>query len=744
MKKSHKQKSKAQETTLQTNQTSSSSKTTNTSNKYSYSTTESKPKENKSVKTEPLSLISFPRETLKLLGIFAIIAIAVTIVYSNHFNNAFHLDDTHTILENSYIKDINNLALFFKDGTTFSALPSNQSYRPMVTASLAFDYWLGKSLDPFYFHLSMFIVFLVQGLLMMFFYWKILEQAAMPPKLNIIFTGLATAWYLLHPVNAETINYVISRSDSYSTFFVILAFVVYMYSPLSRKLHLYLIPVALGALTKEPVVVFAGLLFFYQICFEQQVNLKALLEKFDKKEVEKVKNAIISSLPSILFCGALVVFLGVMRPKTYSPGGISLINYLITQPYVIAHYVASLFLPVWLSIDTDWAPFTTMAEIRIFIGFGAVAALVYLVIFTSQEQKLRPICFGIAWFLLALLPTSVVPLAEVLNYHRPFFPYVGIVLAALIALSLLLTKHNFISEQYELKPSITILLVLTVGCYAVGTHLRNKVWTTEEAIWKDATIKSPENGRALMSYGLTLMGKANYQEAEKYMVKALEYTPYYAYLHVNLGVLKESMAQPAEAEKYFQQAINYGSIYPTVFFFYGRFLKNQNRLPEAVEKLNKALELAPNHVDSQRMLMDIYQQQEDFTRLEALANQVLRQTPNNIDAKFYLEAARNKQSPLDTAKLQAYATNTPQSLLDLSLKYYLAGRYKECIDAANDALKLKPDYAEAYNNICTAYNGLKEWDKAIPACEQAIKLKPDFQLAKNNLAWAMDEKKKQP
>lgn len=704
---------------------------------------EDKPKEPKFIEPQSSAFISLPTETFKLISIFVLIAIVVTIVYSNHFGNVFHLDDTHTIIENNYIKDIKNIPLFFRDGTTFSALPTNQSYRPIVTASLAFDYWLGKSFDPFYFHLSMFIVFLAQGLLMMFFYWKILDLTGMPGKLNIILTSAATAWYLLHPVNAETINYVISRSDSYSTFFVVLAFVIYMYSPFCKRWHLYLIPVVLGALTKEPVVMFAGLMFFYQLCFEQQVNLKKLIEKFDKKEIDKIKATIITSLPSILCSGALAVFLTLMRPKTFSPGGISLINYLITQPYVIFHYVVSLFFPLWLSIDTDWEPFSTMLEGRIFIGIGFIVILVYLIVVTSQEQKLRPICFGIAWFLLALIPTSVVPLAEVLNYHRPFFPYVGLIIAVFAFLELLFSKYDLISAKQELKPIAIGTLVIAIGFYGLGTHLRNKVWSTDEAIWKDATIKSPRNGRALMSYGLVLMGKADYANAEKYMIKALEFTPYYAYLHINIGILKEAMGQTAEAEKYFQQGVQYGGIYPTVFFFYGRFLKNQNRLPEAVEKLTKALSLAPNHVDSQRMLMEIYQQQEEFTKLEALADLVLKQSPNNIEAKFYLQAAKNKQSPLETAKATAYAIKTPQSLLDLSLKYYLAGRYEDCIDAANEALKLKTDYAEAYNNICTAYNGLKQWDKAIPACEQAIKLKSDFQLAKNNLAWAQDEKKKQ-
>ena len=32
------------------------------------------------------------------------------------------------------------------------------------------------------------------------------------------------------------------------------------------------------------------------------------------------------------------------------------------------------------------------------------------------------------------------------------------------------------------------------------------------------------------------------------------------------------------------------------------------------------------------------------------------------------------------------------------------------------------------------------WDDGIRAAEEAVRLKPDFQLAKNNLAWAQSQK----
>jgi protein O-mannosyl-transferase len=52
------------------------------------------------------------------------------------------------------------------------------------------------------------------------------------------------------------------------------------------------------------------------------------------------------------------------------------------------------------------------------------------------------------------------------------------------------------------------------------------------------------------------------------------------------------------------------------------------------------------------------------------------------------------------------------------------------------AISLRPLYAEAWNNIAAASNAMSRWDDGIHAAEEAIRLKPDYQLARNNLAWA--------
>ena len=140
--------------------------------------------------------------------------------------------------------------------------------------------------------------------------------------------------------------------------------------------------------------------------------------------------------------------------------------------------------------------------------------------------------------------------------------------------------------------------------------------------------------------------------------------------------------------------------------------------------------------------MDIYFERREFTELATLAQSTLDLAPEDEKATAYLRATQ-KGNPLLQVALERVKTHrTPENLLELSLRYYEAGQFTKCIDAAEEALKLKSDYGPAYINICAAYNALKQWDRAIEAGEKAVRLNPNNPLAKNNLAWAKREKMK--
>jgi tetratricopeptide (TPR) repeat protein len=645
----------------------------------------------------------------RLWPLAAIALLAIALSYSNHFQNQFHFDDSHTVEQNVWIRSLANIPKFFTDATTFSTLPANRSWRPLVSTSLAVDYWLGGGLKPLWFHISTFFWFLVQLVLMFVLFRQILRYADESEWADYA-ALFAAGWYGLHPAMAETVNYVIQRGDLYSTLGVVASMALYAALPGYRKTFLYLIPAAVGMLAKLPAVVFPAMLAGYILLFEKPATRAPM-------------TAIGAAL---LATGPIAAISAWMTPSTYTPAATSGFDYVTTQPWVALHYFVSFFLPVTLSADSDLSAFTDPLTARALAGYVFLIALLYAIYRTASQKRLRPVCFGLLWFLLGLLPTSLFPLAEVENDHRMFLPFVGLALAATWAVVLALRARPRIPVG-----AIAGGAAIAMAAYGQGTWQRNKVWHAEESLWRDVVTKSPANGRGLMNYGLALMGRGATVEALGYFERAARYTPNYFVLEINTAIAHGVLGHNPEAEAHFKRAVQLAPNEAQPVYFYGRWLRQKRRAVEAEAMLERAVRLNPAYFDPRYELMATYADAGLAAQARTLATDTLKIAPGDPIALRYQNFAATA-APAPTA----------EDYLETSLALHQAGQFEEALKAAREALRLRPDYAEAWNNIAAANEGLGRWDDAIAAATQAIRLKPDFQLARNNLAWSLQQKQK--
>lgn len=650
-----------------------------------------------------LNMNSSKNTKIFLLG-FAILII-VLVSYSNHFTNGFYFDDSHVINSNGAIRDIGNIALFFTDPTTFSSLPANQAYRPMVTLMNAVDYWLaGNELNPVYFHLHIFFWYLLQCVLMFFLlrniFWKAGEY-----KWGEYIALFAVGWYAVHTANSETINYISARSDSFSTLCVVACLLLFQYDK-TRRYFVYMIPLVLGILTKQTTVMVYPLLFLYLFFFES--GKRNLLGGFT--------SALKASAPvGIVVIGIFLFNQLYFTPETTvsSNTSVTKLQYFSTQWFVITHYLGNFFIPINLSADPDIFVIEDLFSLKKLWGLSVIIVMLGLAYKCYQRIETRPIAFGILWFFVALLPTSsFVPLYQMSNDHRTFFPYIGLVLAVSHGLAYLILKwENEISKSDLKKGAIVFAVFLVFIGYGFGTFQRNEVWSSGESLWHDVTIKSPGNSRGLMNYGTALMAKGDYEGALSYFERTLALAPRYSYAHVNMGVLLGASGKQQEAEEYFKNGIAYGRNNPEAFYFYGNWLIKRERFAEARTMLEKALVISPQHTKSQVAL----------EKVKAIVDQ-------------------NWESQL--AKAMALAKGKPNhdNYLNLSLAYYKVKNWEESINAARRALQFNPKGIGAYNNIGTALIHLGRYDEAIQNFDKALEIEPNYQLAKNNYNWAMQMK----
>ena len=429
----------------------------------------------------------------KVLSILAgVFTLALLITYSNHYNNGFRFDDSHTIVQNEYIKDLSYFPLYFTDIKTFGTMPNNRGYRPMVTTMNAIDHWRGRDdtlgnekgrLDPRNFHTHIMFWYIFQCVLL-FFTFRHIMNLALPSEWNGLVALIATSWYALHTANAETINYIISRSDSFSTFCIVASFALYI-NKTGRKYYLYLITFVIGMLTKEVGIVFVALLFFYILLFENEVSLSEFF-LFKKEKRSKVldtfKKVIIPGVVGFLMIMLYSSVSSGIAGKVASRSAERRIDYFMTQANVIKHYIENFFLPLNLSADPDLPYLRSFLDSRVIFGLLVLVALLIIAIITSKQKKYRPISFGIIWFYVSLMPTSSIhPLGQIANDHRTFLPYIGLIISVTwwIYLIIIKQKERILKSQYG-PVAISILIVLFLGTHAYGAYQRNEIWGNAE------------------------------------------------------------------------------------------------------------------------------------------------------------------------------------------------------------------------------------------------------------------------
>jgi len=394
-----------------------------------------------------------------------------------------------------------------------------------------------------------------------------------------------------------------------------------------------------------------------------------------------------------------------------------------------------LFLPFELSADTDWGAFESIVDPKCIEGFAFVLFLLIVSFYTSTKKLFKPISFGIMWFFIALSPTSsFIPLTEVMNDHRMYFPFVGLILS--VGWAVYLTLRHILLDVKNIgmaKSAIVSFFILFILLYSYGTYQRNKVWHNEETLWKDVTEKSPNNGRGLMNYGISFLEKGEAQRALDYFSRAQELLPNYPKVYTNKAIALNLIGKDKEAIENFEKAISFNLDRSGSNFFYARFLYKNGNSERAVTLLKESIQLAPARMDSRHLLMEILYFSSSYEQLENLVRETLSLKPNDQESMKYVDIKKSSNIQIKDAEILSQSGVSSIQLLNLGLEAFNKGNYESCIILSKLAIDLNPKYAKAYNNVCASYLKLGQFQFAEKACLKALEIDPDFKMAKNNL-----------
>jgi tetratricopeptide (TPR) repeat protein len=192
---------------------------------------------------------------------------------------------------------------------------------------------------------------------------------------------------------------------------------------------------------------------------------------------------------------------------------------------------------------------------------------------------------------LALIsPTSsVMPLAEMVNEHRPYLPLAILSLAWIIPASLFVFR--IARSNTAVRAFASTGLIVLAAAFFLLTFQRNRVFANEKAYYRDIIQKAPSS-RAYVNYGLTLMRRGQYDEALKYYQLALELAPNWHIIHINMGLVYQQQGRWDQARYHFDRAVQVEQYSAQALVYRGEYFLNRKDYAAALRDFEKSIPLS--------------------------------------------------------------------------------------------------------------------------------------------------------
>lgn len=619
-----------------------------------------------------------------------LLTLAGLAAYANSFSGVFLFDDVVRIVEEPRIRQLGPLT------------PLLSGERPVVDLTLAFNNVLGD-LNPRGYHAFNLAIHILAGLTLfgivrrtIWLYLRshgggqIDNQQWHINNSTVFLMGFAVALiFLVHPLQTESVTYIIQRGESMMGLFYVLTLYCAIRSIDSTRRGFWflaaMIACGLGMATKAVMVTAPAMVILYDwvfLCGEDQSSKfkvhKARIPFYVGLCTTWVVLWLVGIGPEVLGKSSSASHVG------FGYKGVSAWQYAISQPGVIVKYIQLAFWPASLCLDYNWPVATQWQQI-----IPPTIVTIILLILTAWFLWHRHwLGFLGAWFFLILAPTSsFVPIKDVMFEHRMYLPLAAIIAAVIVSIGWLTlsggTYGNYGSNGNYVRPAVTwmrrlmfgLAVLFTATPLAYATHVRNRVYHSELAMWKDVARKRPGNARAYIAIGNALAAQARLDEALEETKKAVEVDPKNADAHCAVGLVLVKLGRVEEAIAWYYKAVEIDPSHWRAWYSLGNALEQLGRHGEAVEAFQKSVEINPGFADA--------------------------------------------WSNLGNAKVQS-------------------GDIDEGIKAFQRAIEVDPHHAKAHNNLGDSLQEAGKFDDAENAFRKAIEIKPDYSKARLNLALLLE------
>lgn len=650
----------------------------------------------------------------------AVLVAAVFAGYLNGLRAPFVFDDVTAIPENPSIRHLWPLPGPLNpppEATTMGG-------RPLANLSLALNYAVSGE-DPWSYHLANIAVHALAALALL----GVVRRTLLTPRLRERFgrdalaLGFATALlWALHPMQAESVTYVVQRVESLVGLFYLLTLYCFIRSTASGSRGWGALAVATclaGMCTKEVMATAPLLVLIYDRTFIAGSFREALRER---------RGLYLCLAATWLPLVALVAGTGFSRGGSAGFGSAPAAAYWLTQFRAIALYLRHALWPSGLVFDYGVGLVRSPAEAA---PYAALVAA--LVVGAVAAARLRPAAgFLGAWFFLILAPSSAVPVAtQTMAEHRMYLPL------AAVAAAFVLLPYRLAGRRGLLLAAAAALALFPL------TRARNAVFGSALSLWGDTAEKVPGSARAHNNLGLALFRAGRDAEAIAQYRASLAIEPGDQGTRSNLGNALARAGRTAEAIEQYEAAVRIQPDFAPALYNLGRAQYGQGQFERAVASFEAVIRIQPDYAEAYdglgKALAGIPGRGEEA--LERM-RQALRLKPVFPEAHYDLgvalaAAGRPAEAVPEYEQALEQRPDYPEASNNLGVILCASGRVQEGIGRIEAAVRMNPDYAKGHFDLGNALAQAGRVNEAVAEFQEALRVDPSMAEANNNLGMIL-------
>jgi hypothetical protein len=385
------------------------------------------------------------------LAAFCLIAALILLAYSNAFTSSFHFDDSPAINENVYIKTAS------MENIRGIILGS----RPVVYLTIFLNYQL-NGLNVVGWHIFNIGLHIATSFLVYLFLLRTMNMAAAIGTEEGKAKGMALFGALIfgvHPIQTESVTYIISRSEMLATFFYLGAIILFSWGAQTGRKRYYwgaFISSVLAMGSKEWAVTLPAIILLYDYLIISKRNIRAVLARWPVYLLIALSCLVVFRTLNLFAAGSSVGFnMSAPSSAASGPGARKALTgwaYFMTSCNVIWTYIRLLFLPIGQNIDYDYPIAQSLLEFPTAVSFLGHVAVIAGAFWLYWKKKWVLVPFGVAWFYITLSPVqSIVPVSDVIFEHRLYLPSVGFFLAFVVLFNMTIDRLTG-NKHIEVKP----------------------------------------------------------------------------------------------------------------------------------------------------------------------------------------------------------------------------------------------------------------------------------------------------